>query len=169
LGTFEFISWWERKKVQNARVLVVGAGALGNDVIKNLALMGVGHLFIVDFDTIEAANLSRSVLFRDCRNLPIQRADTTADPGCNRSAEDGSLRQWLHFLAEELVPHLRQAVDCDAVVSLEAVRTGDYRGRHLQHPGCSINRRKMGGKCLRTIPCFLRKVNGSLYSMHVQI
>ena len=68
LGTFEFISWWEREKVQNARVLVVGAGALGNDVIKNMALMGVGHIFIVDFDTIEAANLSRSVLFRESDN-----------------------------------------------------------------------------------------------------
>jgi molybdopterin/thiamine biosynthesis adenylyltransferase/DNA-binding transcriptional regulator YhcF (GntR family) len=68
LGTFEFISWWERDKVQNARVMVVGAGALGNDVIKNLALMGVGHIFIVDFDTIEAANLSRSVLFRQSDN-----------------------------------------------------------------------------------------------------
>ncbi len=65
LGTFDFISWWEREAVEEARVLVVGAGALGNEVIKNLALMGVGHLFIVDFDTIEAANLSRSVLFRE--------------------------------------------------------------------------------------------------------
>jgi molybdopterin/thiamine biosynthesis adenylyltransferase/DNA-binding transcriptional regulator YhcF (GntR family) len=64
LATFDFISWWERDKVQAARVMVVGAGALGNEVLKNLALMGVGNLFIVDFDTIEAANLSRSVLFR---------------------------------------------------------------------------------------------------------
>jgi adenylyltransferase/sulfurtransferase len=68
LGTFELISWWEREKVQNAHVLVVGAGALGNDVIKNLALMGVGYIYIVDFDTIEAANLSRSVLFRESDN-----------------------------------------------------------------------------------------------------
>ena len=65
LGTFELISWWEREKVRAARVLVVGAGALGNEVLKNLALMGVGHLFVIDFDTIEAANLSRSVLFRE--------------------------------------------------------------------------------------------------------
>jgi molybdopterin/thiamine biosynthesis adenylyltransferase/DNA-binding transcriptional regulator YhcF (GntR family) len=65
LGTFEFISWWEREKVENARVMVVGAGALGNEVIKNLVLMGIGHIFIVDFDTIELANLSRSVLFRE--------------------------------------------------------------------------------------------------------
>jgi molybdopterin/thiamine biosynthesis adenylyltransferase/DNA-binding transcriptional regulator YhcF (GntR family) len=67
-GTFDFISWWERDKVRDARILVVGAGALGNEVIKNLALMGVGHLFIVDFDNIEAANLSRSVLFRESDN-----------------------------------------------------------------------------------------------------
>lgn len=64
LATFDFISWWERDKVQAARVMVVGAGALGNEVLKNLALMGVGNLFIVDFDTIEMANLSRSVLYR---------------------------------------------------------------------------------------------------------
>ena len=68
LGTFEFISWWEREKVQQAKVLVIGAGALGNEVIKNLALMGVGYIFIVDFDNIEAANLSRSVLFRETDN-----------------------------------------------------------------------------------------------------
>jgi adenylyltransferase/sulfurtransferase len=68
LGTFEFISWWEREKVQQAKVLVIGAGALGNEVIKNLALMGVGHIFIIDFDKIEAANLSRSVLFRESDN-----------------------------------------------------------------------------------------------------
>ncbi|MBN1437934.1 MAG: ThiF family adenylyltransferase [Anaerolineales bacterium] len=68
LGTFEFISWWEREKVRSAKVLVVGAGALGNEVVKNLALMGVGNLFVIDFDTVEAANLSRSVLFRDGDN-----------------------------------------------------------------------------------------------------
>jgi len=64
-GTFEFISWWEREKVQDAKVMVVGAGALGNEVIKNLVLMGIGQIFIVDFDEIELANLSRSVLFRE--------------------------------------------------------------------------------------------------------
>ncbi|MDP2965044.1 MAG: ThiF family adenylyltransferase [Pelolinea sp.] len=65
LGTFQFISWWEREKVENAKIMVVGAGALGNEVIKNLVLMGIGNIFIVDFDEIELANLSRSVLFRE--------------------------------------------------------------------------------------------------------
>jgi len=65
LGTFDFISWWERDKVADAKVLVVGAGALGNEVVKNLTLMGVGHILVIDFDTIEYSNLSRSVLFRE--------------------------------------------------------------------------------------------------------
>lgn len=62
--TFGYISWWKPKVVRDAKVLVIGAGALGNEVLKNLALMGIGYVFIVDFDTIEDANLSRSILFR---------------------------------------------------------------------------------------------------------
>jgi molybdopterin/thiamine biosynthesis adenylyltransferase/predicted RNA-binding Zn-ribbon protein involved in translation (DUF1610 family) len=63
--TFGYISWWQQKIVQQATVLVVGAGALGNEVLKNLALMGIGQVLIADFDTIEDSNLSRSVLFRE--------------------------------------------------------------------------------------------------------
>lgn len=63
--TFGYISWWQQEVVRNATVLVVGAGALGNEVLKNLALMGIGNILIADFDTIEDSNLSRSVLFRE--------------------------------------------------------------------------------------------------------
>jgi adenylyltransferase/sulfurtransferase len=38
---------------------------LGNEVLKNLALFGVGHIYVVDFDTIEYTNLTRSILFRE--------------------------------------------------------------------------------------------------------
>jgi len=44
--------------------MVVGAGALGNEVLKNLALFGIGNIVVVDFDRIEYSNLCRSVLFR---------------------------------------------------------------------------------------------------------
>jgi adenylyltransferase/sulfurtransferase len=60
----ERIAWWNQERLLKARILVVGAGALGNEVLKNLALLGVGYLFVVDFDTIEDSNLSRAVLFR---------------------------------------------------------------------------------------------------------
>ena len=64
-GVYNLLSWFKKDKVKNARVLVAGAGALGNEVVKNLALFGVGHIYVVDFDQIELSNLTRSVLFRE--------------------------------------------------------------------------------------------------------
>jgi adenylyltransferase/sulfurtransferase len=61
---FERIQWWDQSRLSRARILVVGAGALGNEVIKNLSLLGAGNLVIVDRDHVERSNLSRSVLFR---------------------------------------------------------------------------------------------------------
>ncbi len=57
------LSWFKQTKVQEARVMVVGCGALGNEVLKNLVLFGVEHIVAVDFDTVEASNLTRSVFF----------------------------------------------------------------------------------------------------------
>ncbi len=61
---FPLLSWFKIDKVKNAKVMVVGAGALGNEALKNLALFGVGNIVVVDFDRIEYSNLTRSVLFR---------------------------------------------------------------------------------------------------------
>ncbi|CAI9097290.1 OLC1v1033679C1 [Oldenlandia corymbosa var. corymbosa] len=59
-----------QKKMEDAKAFVVGAGALGCEFLKNLALMGVccgdlGKLTITDDDVIEKSNLSRQFLFRD--------------------------------------------------------------------------------------------------------
>jgi adenylyltransferase/sulfurtransferase len=56
---------WRLEQLRRAVALVVGAGALGNEVGKNLALMGVRLIIIVDKDTVEVSNLSRSVFFRE--------------------------------------------------------------------------------------------------------
>ena len=64
-GVYTLLSWFKKDKVKNARVLVAGCGALGNEVVKNLALFGIGHIYVVDFDRIELSNLTRSVLFRE--------------------------------------------------------------------------------------------------------
>jgi adenylyltransferase/sulfurtransferase len=61
----EAIEWWDQALLARSRVLVVGAGALGNEIIKNLALLGLGHVVIADLDRVELSNLSRSVLFRE--------------------------------------------------------------------------------------------------------
>lgn len=44
--------------------MVVGAAAVGNEVLKNLCLLGVGRIHVIDSDRIEEHNLSRSVLFK---------------------------------------------------------------------------------------------------------
>ena len=63
-GRLRLIPWWRQERLEAARVLVVGAGALGNEVLKNLALIGVGTVIVIDLDEVEPSNLSRSVLFR---------------------------------------------------------------------------------------------------------
>ncbi len=59
------IHWWEQEKIAAAKVLVVGAGALGNEILKNLALLGFRQVLVVDLDTIELSNLSRAVLYSE--------------------------------------------------------------------------------------------------------
>ena len=61
----ERITWWDQSKLLTSRVLVVGAGALGNELVKNLALVGVGKIDIVDMDSIEHTNLARCIFFRE--------------------------------------------------------------------------------------------------------
>ncbi len=59
------ISNWNQEKISNSKVLIVGAGALGNEVFKLLLQLGVGKISVIDFDEIVAANLNRCVFFSE--------------------------------------------------------------------------------------------------------
>lgn len=77
---FRLIGWWDQQRLADARVLLIGVGAIGNELLKNLALLGVGRVVAVDLDHVEHSNLSRSVLFRpdDCGRPKAEAAAARA-------------------------------------------------------------------------------------------
>lgn len=92
------IAWWDQQRISAANIMVVGAGALGNEVLKNLALLGVGTIHIVDFDQVQPSNLTRSVLFRQ-EHTGQNKATVAAsmagelNPDCRLIAHDADVIQ----------------------------------------------------------------------------
>jgi len=64
------------EKIINSLVVVGGVGALGNELVKNLCLLGFRYVFLADLDRVEPSNLTRSVLFRpeDCGSPKVEAA-----------------------------------------------------------------------------------------------
>ena len=71
------IPWWDQARLSASTALVLGVGALGNEIVKNLCLLGVGKIRIVDLDVVENSNLSRSPLFRE-RHEGMPKAQAAA-------------------------------------------------------------------------------------------
>ena len=71
------IKGWKQDIIRNAKVLVIGAGALGNETLKNLSLIGVGYALVCDMDYVDTSNLSRTVLFSE-KDLGQMKAPAAA-------------------------------------------------------------------------------------------
>ncbi|KAJ4155202.1 hypothetical protein LMH87_000458 [Akanthomyces muscarius] len=83
--------------VKKSRVLMVGAGGIGCELLKNLVLMGFGQIHIVDLDTIDLSNLNRQFLFRQehikkSKALVAKEAAERFNPNVNIVAHHANIK-----------------------------------------------------------------------------
>ncbi|MEG3692367.1 ThiF family adenylyltransferase [Vibrio coralliirubri] len=96
------IDWFPQQAVHDAKIAIVGCGAVGNEVAKNLALLGIGHIDLYDFDTIEIHNLTKSVLFRES-DIGLNKVDVAKqrlielEPSVTVDAYHGDVWDLLNF------------------------------------------------------------------------
>ena len=94
------IAGFSQEALQRSRFLVIGAGAIGNEVVKNLCLLGVGQIEVFDLDHVEIHNLTRSVLLRET-DLGRPKAEALVeharrlDPAVRLTAVVGDIRDTL--------------------------------------------------------------------------
>ncbi len=72
-----------QKKLRKASALVVGAGALGNEIVKNLVKLGFGEIKIVDYDVVEFSNVSRGSFEKE--DVGRNKAEVLAEKTQKRS------------------------------------------------------------------------------------
>jgi molybdopterin/thiamine biosynthesis adenylyltransferase len=65
-----------QEKISNAKILIVGAGGLGSPVALYLAAAGIGHIGIIDGDTVDLTNLQRQIIHfnKDVNRLKVESA-----------------------------------------------------------------------------------------------
>jgi molybdopterin/thiamine biosynthesis adenylyltransferase len=92
------IPGWDQKALQRTCFFIAGAGALGNEIAKNLAMLGAERLIIVDMDLVEESNLNRATFF-DRGDIGSQKVEAlrkkieTQFPHCKVEAHDCTLQE----------------------------------------------------------------------------
>jgi len=84
--TLRFLGQERLQRIREGSVTLIGAGALGNEVAKNLALLGVGRFHLVDFDVVSPSNLNRCIMFQSS-DIGRKKVDALSD-GIHRVRPD---------------------------------------------------------------------------------
>lgn len=108
----QLIDGWDQEIMDEGCIMIVGVGALGCEIAKDFALMGIGKLVLVDLDTVETSNLSRQMLFK-----PGDEGRPKAEVAAERLKEMNPYLQ-VDFYFEKL-QKLPMAVfeECDVIIA----------------------------------------------------
>ena len=119
-----------QERLKQARVLVVGCGGLGSPVALYLAAAGVGHLGLVDFDTVDASNLQRQIL----------HGTTTIGRSKLDSAEARLLNLNPHTRIERYETRLNAANALEIIEGYDVVVDGtdNFGTRYLVNDACVL-------------------------------
>ncbi|HQQ61994.1 MAG TPA: molybdopterin-synthase adenylyltransferase MoeB [Pseudomonadales bacterium] len=149
-----------QERLQRARALVVGAGGLGCPAALYLAASGVGHIVIVDDDTVDASNLQR------------QLAHTTADIGRTKVSSLADSMQAInpHIFVEPMVRRLQQEALQEQVAMADVVLdcTDNFHARLAINRACVMHRRPLvSGAAIRNagqLAVFNLHINSPCYA-----
>ncbi len=120
-----------QQRLKQSKVLVVGTGGLGAPMLQYLTAAGVGTIGVVDFDTVDASNLQRQVLF------------TTEDIGKSKvSTAIGRLRQQnpnINFVPFETKLDSSNALEIIKDFDVVADGTDNFPTRYLVNDACVLS------------------------------
>lgn len=102
------LNGWDQRILKESRVLIAGVGGLGCEIAKNLAMLGVGHLDLVDLDVVEHSNLNRQILFVDA---PIAQPKAIAAATMLQKINPNITIKGYHSTLEQLPPVLFKKAD----------------------------------------------------------
>ncbi|WP_436515186.1 molybdopterin-synthase adenylyltransferase MoeB [Ekhidna sp. To15] len=115
-------------KLQNAKVLIVGAGGLGCPAALYLAAAGVGTIGLIDHDLVDETNLHRQILFTE-KDIGRPKAEAAKEALEQRNS-DIAIRSYAHPLNLENV--LELFADYDLILD----GTDNFQTKYLINDGC---------------------------------